>query len=171
MVGQLLSGISNFHQWDELPNWLHVLPIARWTGVVYCYAALLMLLIPWRPSRRAWMIPVSVCVSFYALCGIIGLINANALHHGLSSIAVGCMLKPASMRDSRNRPAYRFCYGVAATVILYTGWRTAVLTLVATCVVYTLLMFYRAVSRSDHRPADDRHAKRHLRTTQLRPIR
>lgn len=143
MVGQLLQGIGNVKGMD-LPPGFHVLPILRWICMLFGYAAVFVLLTPWRPTRRAWMIPVGVCVGFYGLACLMALVNANALNHGLplDKITGGGLFKPAAMRIPGVLQRIGFCYGVAATIMLYAGWRTALLTTIGACLLYTVLMFY-----------------------------
>src|SRR5262245_3495294 len=147
-VGVLLLAMATAN--GSVPPGYKTLKTMRIVCCVFAYASILALLIPWPWKRVSFWIPIGVCVWFYALLIAMHYVNQNAIANGLSSDFRfgGGMFNPLRLRIPGVLQRIGICYGVAATIALYTGWKMALASILLLCSAYSALML--GVRLPDH---------------------
>ncbi len=141
MLGELLQGFP-FNNFDPVPDGFLSLKIMRVLVWTFCSVGIVALLVPWRSRRLSLWIPVGVTVLFYLLAVMVWLVNRHAIRAGLPAdfhFGNG-LLRPDLLRIPGVLQRIGICYGVAATIALYCGWRTVAASAVALFVIYSILM-------------------------------
>jgi predicted acyltransferase len=140
MLGQLLVAIPLSS--DAVPDGRYVFTTFRILCLVFVYASILALLVPWRWKRLAAWLPPIVCVSFYFLAFVMSWLNQRAIAGGLPgdfNFGSG-IFGPERMRIPGVLQRIGICYGIAATVALFVRWRMILLTCAALLFAYSALM-------------------------------
>jgi predicted acyltransferase len=127
---------------DRTPDGFLYLNIFRLFCLAFVYASILVLLIPFKPKRLAIWLPVIIGVAFCLLAIAKQWVNQHALASGLpQDFKLGSgIFNPERMRIPGILQRIGLCYGVAATVSLFWGWRTALATVVVLLAGYSVLM-------------------------------
>ncbi|MGB7157514.1 MAG: DUF5009 domain-containing protein [Tepidisphaeraceae bacterium] len=125
-----------------LPDGYNVLTALRWTAAVFVGLAFIALLFPWKSRRIAMGVPLVVAVLFVVLYWAIFFATRHALASGLpENFQFGnAILTPWRMRFPGVLQRIGICYGVAASIALFAGWRTVLASAVLLMTVYSALM-------------------------------
>src|SRR5450432_1806446 len=127
MLGILIHSMPG--RWQPLPSGFYTLKILHFIGYVFVYGAILALLIPWKwPRVTTWLAPL-VAVIFFLLV----IANYFALRHARlwlpeNFVLGGGIFQPQRLRIPGVLQRIGICYGVAATISLFAGWRTILFT-------------------------------------------
>ncbi|HEV2292586.1 MAG TPA: DUF5009 domain-containing protein [Tepidisphaeraceae bacterium] len=140
LLGLLLNGFPT--PGDALPKGFTMLAVLRVVAQVFVWVAFVVLLFPWRWRRVGVIIPLAVALVFAILYWAILLANRQALAAGLpeSFNFGGGILTPWRMRFPGVLQRIGVCYGVAATIALFFGWRMILASAVVVMSLYTALM-------------------------------
>ena len=140
LLGLLLASIPRFG--DLLPQGYHLLAALRWVAVGFVTLSFVALLFPWRWRRAAIFVPLAVALGLVLLYWAISLANRQALGAGLpeSFKFGGGILTPWRMRFPGVLQRIGVCYGVAATIALFCGWRMILLSAALLMAMYSGLM-------------------------------
>jgi predicted acyltransferase len=141
LLGALLQAFP-YHGIDPLPpqyTMLHVLRIALYVVLAVGFVALLF---PWRSRKLALLLPPIVGLVLLGLGYAIQHANMSALDAGLpATFSFGNgLFRPSHFRIPGVLQRIGICYGVAATIALFAGWRTILVSLVIFCAAYSALM-------------------------------
>ena len=141
MLGELLTGLP-YRQMDPAPEGFHNIQILRIAVWAFGLIGILLLLMPWKSATSSIVFPLLIGVLFYGLAFGINYANHYWLREGLpESFKFGSgLLYPHDLRIPGVLQRIGICYGVAATIALWFGWRTALAAAVFLCVVYSGLM-------------------------------
>lgn len=140
MLGLLIRAM--FGATPPLPEGYTLLSMMRWIVVPFVYISTLALLWPIRSARISNWIPVVVAVIFFTLLIALHFIVRRATDSGLpQSVIGGGMFAPHRYRLPGVLQRIGICYGVAATIALFAGWRTILAASIALLILYSALMF------------------------------
>jgi predicted acyltransferase len=138
-VGVLLLAIATAN--SSVPPGYRMLKTMRVVCCVFTYTSIMALLIPWPWKRVSTWLPVAICVVFYVLLIAMHYVNRHATDVGLAAkVLGGGMFNPLRVRIPGVLQRIGICYGAAATVALFAGWRTVVAVIVLLCGIYSGLM-------------------------------
>jgi predicted acyltransferase len=142
MLGELLTGFP-YVAMEAVPEGFNGLKIVRYLAWGLCGVGILLLLTPWRSRKLSLLLPVVIAVLFYALACGISVVNARAIEAGLPrNFRFGNgLLRPENLRIPGVLQRIGICYGVAASIALFVGWRMIAVAAVAFMAIYTALMF------------------------------
>jgi predicted acyltransferase len=124
------------------PEGFTLLGILRTAVFVVVPLGFVLLLFPWRSRKLSLLMPVIVAVVLLALGYAVHFATRGAYANGLShAFEVGNgLLRPSHLRFPGVLQRIGVCYGVAATIALFAGWRTVLVSLVLFCGAYSALM-------------------------------
>ena len=140
LLGLLLHGIPI---WDApLPEGYVTLKALRWVAAAFVAFGFVVLLYPWKSRRLAVGFPLLVAVLYVAIYWAITFANKSALNAGLpADFAFGSgLLTPYKLRFPGVLQRIGLCYGVAASIALFAGWRTILFSALALMAGYAALM-------------------------------
>jgi predicted acyltransferase len=140
LIGQLLVATPSSN--TPLPDGHILLKTFRVLGYIICYGGIVALLVPWPWKRASLWLPPIVCVAFYLLLIVMHYLNQHALGSGLPPDFRfgGGMFNPTRLRIPGVLQRIGICYGVAASIALYGGWKTAAAGILLLCGAYSALM-------------------------------
>ena len=141
LLGILLATWStNGH--DAVPDGFTLLKILRGAVPVLYVAGLLALLTPWPWRKVSLITPVVVGALLLTLGYSMHFALHRAYANGLpQSFEIGGgLFYPSRLRFPGVLARIGVCYGVAATIALFAGWRTVLLSFVVLCAGYSVLM-------------------------------
>ena len=142
MLGELLTGFP-FASMGALPAGFGMLKLLRVATWLLCSAGIVGMLFPWKSRKLHALVVIGTTVLFYLLAILIAQVNRNALAHGLdANFAFGNgLLRPDRLRIPGVLQRIGICYGVAASIALFAGWRAVIGWTVLLFAIYALLMF------------------------------
>lgn len=140
LLGLLLAAIPM--PGAELPKGYTVLAVLRVVAQVFVWTAFIVLLFPWPWRRVSVIVPLAVALVFAILYWAILLANRHALAAGLpANFEFGSgLLTPWQMRFPGVLQRIGVCYGVAATIALFFGWRMILASAVLLMTIDAVLM-------------------------------
>jgi predicted acyltransferase len=141
-LGQRPAGVSLFTLGAEMPDGYGVLATLRAIAWAFAGVAIIALLIPYRSTRWQTWVPLAVALIFALLVGAVAVANHYAWGHGLpvdANLGAG-IFRPDRYRIPGVLQRIAICYGVAATLALFMGWRGLLITLVVLLALYSVLM-------------------------------
>jgi predicted acyltransferase len=141
MLGELLTGFP-MPLGKVLPDGFSLVKALRAFSFVFVYASLLALLIPWRWRRVSMLVPPIVAVVFYLLLIVMFYVNKHALSAGWPAELGfgGGVFRPERLRIPGVLQRIGICYGVAATIAVFAGWRMVTLMAIVLMAGYSALM-------------------------------
>lgn len=141
LLGLLLTGIP-YVNIDRLPEGYTTLKVLRIVTYVFSWGGVIALLVPWRSKRIARFLPIAVAAVFALLLLAIHHANRSALAAGIGeSFSFGNgMFTPYKLRFPGVLQRIGICYGVAASIALFAGWRTVLMSAVLLMAGYSALM-------------------------------
>jgi predicted acyltransferase len=141
-LGARPAGVPLFTLGADLPDGFLVLRILRAVAWTFCGLGIVALLIPYRSPRWQAAVPIVVAGLFLALYGALALANHYAWNHGLpySTKLGGGIFRPDLFRIPGVLQRIAVCYGFAATIALFFGWRMLLVALVVLLATYSALM-------------------------------
>lgn len=142
MLGQLSAASNLVWPLADAPTGFIGTNIMRVLGFVLVYGGIFALLIPWPSKRfRNWL-PLFTAVAVYGYLFAMHFVRAKAIAAGWPEKPFGGgAFNPDMLRIPGVLQRIGICYGIAATVALFSGWKTVLSTAVLVCVGYCLLMF------------------------------
>jgi predicted acyltransferase len=151
LLGLLLAAIPR--DAAALPEGYTVLRVLRVVAQVFVWVAFVALLFPWKWRRVSVFMPLGVALAFVILYWAILLANRQGLNAGLPENFKfgGGILTPWRMRFPGVLQRIGVCYGVAATIALFFGWRMILTSAVILMAIYAALML-KAPSYNGHVP-------------------
>lgn len=141
LCGALLHALP-LSSMDPLPKGYLTLWALRWVAVLFTVGGLFAVLYPLKQSWHwKWIIP-SIGVGLVLLLVAIHFANRHALASGIgeSFRFGGGMMLPYKYRIPGVLQRIGICYGVAATIALFAGWRTVLAAAVVLMALYSALM-------------------------------
>jgi predicted acyltransferase len=141
-LGPRPEGVPLFTLGADLPAGFLVLRILRAVAWAFCGVGIVALLIPYRSPRWQAAVPIVVTGLFLALYGALALANHYAWTHGLpygTKLGAG-IFRPDLFRIPGVLQRIAVCYGFAATIALFAGWRTLIVAVVILLATYSALM-------------------------------
>ena len=141
MLGLLLQGLPS-GTFDPLPPGYGVLGFLRVATIFVIGVSFVLLLFPWRSKRLSVVFPLVVAVVFAVLYAEIFFATRKALQGGIAAnfnFGSG-ILTPWKMRFPGVLQRIGVCYGVAATIALFAGWRTVLASAIVLMAAYSALM-------------------------------
>lgn len=141
MLGELLTGFPSSGM-TAVPDGFAMLAASRVASWAFCGLGIVLLLFPWHSRKASLLLPVIIAVLFYALATIIYFVNRNALANGLpGDFGFGNgLLRPENLRIPGVLQRIGICYGVAASIVLFVGWRTTLVAALLLMGGYAALM-------------------------------
>ena len=140
MLGMLVRVM--FSSMPALPPGYAMLHVLRWVANIFAYASVFALLMPWRSRRLSMWLPPIVTVILVVLLFTSHFIVRHATDSGLSPDLIGSQIfKPQTFRIPGVLQRIGICYGIAASIALFGGWRTVLTSAILLLVVYSTLMF------------------------------
>ena len=124
-LGQRHADVPLFTLGAALPDGFGGLKILRAVAWTFCGLGIVALLIPYRSPRWQTAVPIVVTGLFLALYGAIALANHHAWKTGLpynTPLGTG-IFRPDHFRIPGVLQHIAVCYGLAATIALFFGWR------------------------------------------------
>ena len=143
LLGLLLAASVVPLPWlNNPPAGFHFTKAMRWFCFVFSYVSILALLIPWKWPRVATVLPIVIAVVLGGLAVAMHFVRTKAIAHGWNADAFGKggLFNPDFMRIPGVLARIGVCYGVAATIALFAGWRTVTISTLALCTLYVVLM-------------------------------
>jgi predicted acyltransferase len=141
LLGALLQGIP-FNSLDPLPSGFIALKIIRIFTWIFCYAAIVAILVPWRSdSLRRWIV-LGIMPIYVLLAFAMHWMNQHAIVNGLpANFSFGNgLFSPEKLRIPGVLQRIGVCYGIAASIALFTGWRTILFAAIVFMAAYSALM-------------------------------
>ncbi len=140
MLGQLLFA------WPmplgrEMPPGFYGVKAIRIFSFVFIYGSVFALLIPWKSKKLQTWIPIAVAVVFYSLMVAMHYVNKSAVANGWDGSFGGGIFNPDRLRIPGVLQRIGLVYGIVGTIAIFAGWRTIVLSIIALCAIYCVLMF------------------------------
>ena len=135
---------------DPLPEGYTLLKVLRVGTYTFIGVGLIAILIPWKNKRLTWAIPVGVFVVFLILYWSHTFANRHALASGLPAdfkFGTG-LFTPYKLRIPGVLVRIGACYGVAASLALFVGWRTILFAAIVFMSIYAAMML--AMPYPDH---------------------
>ncbi len=126
----------------ELPSRFTLLVGLQIAVVAYAILGIAAILFPWKKSAAwNWLI-CAIGIGLVGLLFAIHIANARAIAGGLSQHFSfgGGALTPWRYRIPGVLQRIGICYGIAATIFLWSGWRTCLFAAVILCAGYSVLM-------------------------------
>ena len=150
LLGLLLAAIP-FSDIERLPDGYTTLRILRWVTYAVVAGGIVALLFPWRSRKLSLLVPPIVAVLLLVVGLAVHYATRHAIETGLSpSFGYGNgLFRPTRMRFPGVLQRIGVCYGVAATIALFAGWRTVLVSFVILCAGYSALML-KAPYHRDH---------------------
>jgi predicted acyltransferase len=141
LLGLLLATWSTAAH-DPVPDGFTLLKFLRGAVPVLYVGGVLALLTPWPWRKVALITPVIVGVLLLTLGYTMHFALHRAYANGLpDSFEIGGgLFYPSRLRFPGVLARIGVCYGVAATIALFSGWRTVLLSFVVLCAGYSVLM-------------------------------
>jgi predicted acyltransferase len=141
MLGQLLQAFPQISE-KALPEGFLVLKVLRIMGFALVWGGIGALLIPWRWKRIQNWLPVAIAVSFYALAIAMHFAVAHAKVNGWpADVSIGRGIHdPDFVRIPGILQRIGICFGIAASLALFAGWRTMIVSIVVLCAAYSGVM-------------------------------
>ena len=142
VLGLLLQSFPyvNFHRVSV--EGFKLLTFLRWATYVVVGVGLVALLVPWRSRKASLLMPVIVGIVLLGLGLAMHYAIWHAIDNGLSSsfpLGNG-LFRPSRLRFPGVLQRIGICYGIAASIALFAGWRTVLFSLVVLCAGYSALM-------------------------------
>jgi predicted acyltransferase len=140
LLGLLLAAMPRGG--EDLPPGYNTLRVLRVLAELFCWVGFVALLFPWPWRRVSLFAPIAVALLFLALYWAILLANRQALSAGIGEGFKfgGGILTPWRMRFPGVLQRIGVCYGIAATIALFFGWRTILASAVLFMGIYSALM-------------------------------
>jgi predicted acyltransferase len=153
LLGLLLHSLPNSGTDPVSPPGFTVLGILRWAVYAVVPLGFVLLLLPWWPRKMSLLMPPIVAMALLGLGLGIYYTTRSAYAAGLpESFNLGNgLFRPSQVRFPGVLQRIGVCYGVAATIALFAGWRTVLVSVVVFCGVYAGLML-KAPSVEGHTP-------------------
>jgi len=128
----------------ELPAGYETLRGLRYAAHAFVWVSFVALLFPWKSRWMTTAVPLVVALLFVLLYWAILFANRNGLAAGLpADFKFGNgILTPWRMRFPGVLQRIGICYGVAASIALFAGWRTILGSAVVLMAVYSALMLH-----------------------------
>jgi predicted acyltransferase len=136
-----LQGIP-FSNMDPLPEGFLALKLLRIITWVFCFAAILAILYPWKsPSLRMWIVLGTVPI-YLLLAFAMYWTKQHAIASGLPEIFSfgNGLFAPQKLRIPGVLQRIGICYGVAASIALFSGWRTILFAAIVFMAGFSALM-------------------------------
>ncbi len=148
LLGLLLAAMPRGA--DPLPPGYNALKALRIAAEVFVWFGFIALLFPWPWRRVSLFAPVVVALLLVALYWAILLANRQALDSGIGDSFKfgGGILTPWRMRFPGVLQRIGICYGIAATIALFAGWRIVLASAIVFMAIYSGLML--AAPYPDH---------------------
>lgn len=149
MLGLLLNALPSGN-FDPLDPRFRMLAFLRVSTFFVIGVSFVLLLYPWKSRTLAILMPVAVAVAFGVLYAEVFFATKHALQSGIAAnfnFGSG-VLTPWKMRFPGVLQRIGICYGIAATIALFAGWRTILAAAILFMSVYSVLML--AVRYPDH---------------------
>jgi predicted acyltransferase len=129
-------------QVDPLPEGYNILKFLRWITYGFLAFGMIVILFPWRSRRLAWGFPLLVLALFVILYWSHSFANRHALAAGLpETFRFGTgLFTPHQLRFPGVLVRIGVCYGVAASLALFVGWRTILFAAILLMAGYSTLM-------------------------------
>ena len=147
LLSHLLSAAYMPLPWHDAPASGFLFTKAfRLVGFVGVWASILALLIPWPWRRLSTWLPVTIAVLFWGYCVAMHFVRAHAKQHGWpvddagETLFGGGAFNPDKVRIPGVLARIGICYGVAATIALFAGWRSILVIIVALFAIYSTIM-------------------------------
>jgi predicted acyltransferase len=138
-LGQLLQGLpySGLAPAPTDHAWIFALRIAAWT---FCCLGVVLILVPWKSVKFTAILTGSFLVLFYVFAFVVHKVAQNT--HGLPEhFGWGNgLLSPLHFRIPGVLQRIGICYGIAATIGLFFGWRMILVWTIAFFAIYSGLM-------------------------------
>lgn len=142
MLGMTLRAMAVPLPWLPGPDGFPFTKAMRWACFVFAWVGTIALLVPWKSRRLAAIVPITIAVIFIVLAFSMHFVRASALAHGWPKESFGgSLFNPDMMRIPGVLQRIGICYGIAATIALFAGWRIVLLSALALCSLYVVLMF------------------------------
>jgi predicted acyltransferase len=140
LLGLLLAAIPSAR--DALPDGYGLLKAVRVAGYGVVWITFVALLFPWKSPRLAMGVPLLVALVLLLLYWSMVFACRHALGAGLPENFAfgGGILTPWRMRFPGVLQRIGVCYGVAATIALFAGWRTILASAIGFMAIYAALM-------------------------------
>ena len=142
LLGWLLSGAYaplGFH--DAPADGYLFTKCFRAIGMPFALLSIFALLVPWWPRRVATLLPIVIAVLLLTYCIAMHFVRANAIAHQWDPGTFGGGLaNPDRLRIPGVLQRIGVCYGVAASIALLAGRKTAWLAIVVLFTAYSWLM-------------------------------
>jgi predicted acyltransferase len=140
--GQRPPGVPLFTLGGEIPAGFVFLKILRAIAWAFAGVGIIALLIPYRSPRLQTWVPIGVTVVFALLMAVMAVTNHYAWSHGLPADAKlgGGIFRPDLFRIPGVLQRIGICYGIAATIALFAGWRMLIAALIVLLAGYSALM-------------------------------
>jgi predicted acyltransferase len=141
-LGQRPAGVPLFTLGAEFPDGFLFLKVLRAIAWAFAGLGIIALLIPYRSPRLQTWVPIGVTVVFALLMTAMAITNHYAWSHGLPADAKlgGGIFRPDLFRIPGVLQRIGICYGIAATIAVFAGWRMLVAALVVLLAGYSALM-------------------------------
>lgn len=147
MLGMTLRAMAVPAPWANSPDGFLFTKGIRWFCFVFAWVGTIALLVPWKSRRMGTMVPIVIAVLFISLAFAMHFVRIQALKNGWPAGDFGgSLFNPDMMRIPGVLQRIGICYGIAATIALLAGWRVVLLSALALCTLYVVLMFKVPVS-------------------------
>ncbi len=138
-LGQLLQGIP-YIRLATIPSdhaWIFAVRIAAW---VFCCLGVVLILVPWKSIKFTAILTGSFLILFYVFAIVMNVVIHKT--QGLSGDFTwgNGLLSPTTFRIPGVLQRIGICYGIAATIGLFVGWRTIIVAAIAFMAIYSALM-------------------------------
>jgi predicted acyltransferase len=152
LLGLLLNSVPSRGVEPLRPEGFTLLGILRMATFVIVPLGFIALLFPWRSRRLSLLLPPIVAVVLLGLGFAIYFATRSASAAGLpASFDLGNgLFRPSQLRFPGVLQRIGVCYGVAATIVLFAGWRTVLFAFLVLCTVYSALMLREPLTREDN---------------------
>lgn len=142
MLGMTLRAIAVPLPWLPAPDGFYFTKAMRWSCYLFGWIGTFALLVPWKSRRLSTWLPIVIAVLFVGLALAMHFVRIHAIASGWPEKSFGGSLySPDMMRIPGVLQRIGICYGIAATIALFAGWRTVLLSALALCTLYIVLMF------------------------------
>jgi predicted acyltransferase len=140
LLGALLQAIP--FRMDQLPDGFQTLRMLRVIAWIYTIGAIALVLYPWKRSVIWAAIVPLLAVGLVVL--LIAIHHANQRAYAASlpasfNFGNGAMT-PYLFRIPGVLQRIGICYGIAASIALFAGWRTCLIAAILLCAIYSTLM-------------------------------
>ena len=138
-LGELLTALP-FVRMTPAPAsalWIFALRVAAW---VFCCLGIVLLLVPWRSVKFTALLGGIFLVLLYVFAFAVHMIITQSKSLPADFSFGNGLLSPTTLRIPGVLQRIGICYGIAATIGLYFGWRTVITAAVLLMAIYTGLM-------------------------------